>query len=65
MKRTTNWYARLASVIAPCCLALLFGAAREAAGAEQHREPDFDVAKGVYLYNQGRYAEAERHLKEA
>jgi tetratricopeptide (TPR) repeat protein len=65
VKRTTNWYARLAWVLVPCCLVLLFGAAREAGAAEQRRESDFDVAKGVYLYNQGRYAEAERHLKEA
>lgn len=34
-------------------------------GAEEHREYDFDLAKGIYLYSQGQYEEAERHLKQA
>jgi tetratricopeptide (TPR) repeat protein len=34
-------------------------------GAEEHKEYDFELTKGLYLYNQGRYREAERHLKEA
>ena len=42
-----------------------FAAVHQADGAEQHREHDFDLAKGVYLYNQGRYGQAERHLKDA
>jgi tetratricopeptide (TPR) repeat protein len=33
--------------------------------AEEDREYDFDLAKGMYLYNQGRYGEAEQRLKDA
>ena len=29
------------------------------------KEYDFDLAKGLYLFNQGQYREAERHLKDA
>ena len=42
-----------------------FGGVNPADAAEEHREYDFDLAKGLYLYNQGRYAEAERYLKDA
>jgi Flp pilus assembly protein TadD len=49
-----------------CCLLLLAAVGSlEAEAAEVHREHDFDLAKGLYLYNQGRYSEAERHLRDA
>ena len=65
MKRTTNCYRRFAWCLLSCCLAVLFAAAHKAEAVEEHREHDFDLSKGVYLYNQGRYGEAERHLKDA
>ena len=65
MKRTTNCYRCFAWCLFSCCLAVLFAAAHKAEAAEEHREHDFDLSKGVYLYNQGRYGEAERHLKDA
>ena len=52
-----------------CCLFLalmgtliLLGAAD---AAEDQREYDFDLSKGIYFYNQARYGEAERHLRDA
>ena len=65
MRRTTNRYRRFAWCLLSCCLALPYSAAYQVVGAEEHREADFDLAKGVYLYNQGRYGEAERHLRDA
>ena len=41
---------------------ILLGAAD---AAEDQREYDFDLSKGIYFYNQGRYGEAERHLRDA
>ena len=64
MTRLTNGYRRLAWILGCCCLAL-FLLAPIAEGADEHREYDFDLAKGVYLYNQARYGEAEQQLKEA
>ncbi len=52
-----------------CCLIVGLMAAPAlfslAEAAEDHREYDFDLAKGMYFYNQGRYADAERHLRDA
>lgn len=69
MERTTNRDDRFAWWLACCCLSAVLmwalgdpGAVR---GAEEQKEYDFDLAKGLYFYNQGRYGEAERHLKEA
>lgn len=36
-----------------------------AEGAEEIREYDFDLSKGIVLYNNERYSEAERYLSEA
>src|SRR5262245_30647976 len=44
---------------------VVLGNPKGAVGAEEHKEYDFDLAKGLYLYNQGQYREAERHLKGA
>ena len=69
MERTLNRHCRCAWALAFCgvSLILMLGLATPMAvqGAEEHKEYDFDLAKGLYLYNQGRYGEAERHLKEA
>lgn len=52
-----------------CCLAVLLlgglGSPKAVDAVEEHREYDFDLAKGLYLYNQGRYTEAERYLRDA
>ncbi|HEY3476860.1 MAG TPA: hypothetical protein VGK56_19740, partial [Anaerolineales bacterium] len=52
-----------------CCLfysliaaIILLGVAE---AAEDQREYDFDLSKGIYFYNQARYGEAERHLRDA
>ena len=37
----------------------------EAAEGEDYREYDFNLSKGLLLYNQQRYGEAERYLREA
>ena len=50
-------------VFAVLLLAGAMGA--EAADGEEHREYDFDLSKGVLLYNQGQYKEAERHFRNA
>ena len=51
------------------CLSVLLivvvGGPRDLARAQEHKEYDFDLSKGLYLYNQGQYREAERHLKDA
>ena len=67
MERTTNRDSRFAWVLGCCCLSLLLILAlvNPVQGAEEHKEYDFELAKGLYLYNQGRYKEAERYLKEA
>jgi len=65
VKETDNVSQCFAWWIACGCLAVLLVAVTTAEGAEEHREYDFDLAKGIYLYNQGRYGEAERHLKDA
>ena len=69
MKRPIYCYRRLAWSIWCWSLAVLVMAAAggisTAEGAEEHREYDFDLAKGLYLYNQGQYGEAERHLRDA
>jgi tetratricopeptide (TPR) repeat protein len=44
---------------------VLFVMAKPAAGADEPGEYDFELAKGVSSYNQGRYGEAESHLKAA
>jgi Flp pilus assembly protein TadD len=41
---------------------ILLGAAD---AAEDQREYDFELSKGIYFYNQARYGEAERHLRDA
>ena len=64
MKRLTNGYRRLAWTIG-CYGLAMFLLVPIAEGADEHHEHDFDLAKGAYLYNQGRYGEAERQLKEA
>jgi tetratricopeptide (TPR) repeat protein len=68
VERTTKLYAHTASSLC-CCLAVLvmatFGTLEAVEAAEEQREYDFDLAKGLYLYHQGQYREAERHLKEA
>ena len=68
MERTAHCdhhFARLAA----WCFALVFIVAltspKVLEGAEDHNEYDFNLAKGLYFYNQGRYGEAERSLKEA
>jgi tetratricopeptide (TPR) repeat protein len=50
-----------------CLAALLLAtlAIPLAEAADEPREYDFDLTKGLYLYDQGRYKEAERHLKDA
>jgi Flp pilus assembly protein TadD len=67
--RTINLQDRFAWVLGCCGLWLLLmfglGVPMAVLGAEEHSEYDFDLAKGLYLYNQGRYGEAERHLKGA
>ena len=69
MKRPIYCYRCLAWSIWCWSLAVLLMAAvggiSTAEGAEEHREYDFDLAKGLYLYNQGQYGEAERHLRDA
>ena len=69
MKRPIYCYRRLAWSTWCWSLAVLLMAAlggiSTAEGAEEHREYDFDLAKGLYLYNQGQYGEAERHLRDA
>ena len=37
----------------------------EAAEGDDYREYDFNLSKGLLLYNQQRYGEAERYLREA
>jgi len=37
----------------------------DAAEGDEYREYDFDLSKGILLYNQERYGEAERHLRNA
>ena len=68
MKRTTNRRCGFAWSMS-CCLTVLLltglCSPQSAETAEEHREYDFDLAKGLYLYNQGRYAEAERYLRDA
>jgi len=45
---------------------LLAGTMRLAAAeGDEHREYDFNLSKGVLLFSQGRYGEAERYLREA
>jgi len=65
VKRTDNWSRRIASCLASCWLAVLLISVSTVGSAQEQREYDFDLAKGMYLYNQGRYGEAERHLKDA
>ena len=67
MERTTNRDSRFAWVLGCCCLSLLLILAlvNPVQGAEKHKEYGFQLAKRLYLYNQGRYREAERYLKEA
>lgn len=65
MKRTDNWSRRIASCLASWWLAVLLISVSTVGSAQEQREYDFDLAKGMYLYNQGRYEEAERHLKDA
>ena len=67
MERTAIRDRRFA-YLGACCLSLLFIlmlAPQGARGAEEHNEYDFDMAKGLHFYNQGRYGEAERHLQKA
>jgi tetratricopeptide (TPR) repeat protein len=55
-------------IIACCCFVvlLLAGALRiEAAEDEGYREYDFYLTKGILLFSQDRYGEAERYLREA
>jgi tetratricopeptide (TPR) repeat protein len=65
VERTASSSRRFACRIACCCLAVLFMAVTTVESAEEDREYDFDLAKGMYLYNQGRYGEAEQRLKDA
>jgi tetratricopeptide (TPR) repeat protein len=67
VERTTNRDSRFAWVLGCCWLSLLLILALVSPiqGAEEHKEYDFELAKGLYLYNQGRYREAERYFKEA
>ena len=67
MERTTNRDSRFVWGLGCCCLSLLLILAlvNPVQGAEEHKEYDFELAKGLYLYDQGRYKEAERYLKEA
>lgn len=57
------WVGWLSSVI---LLLLLGGEPLQAAdGVEESREYDFDLSKGLVLYNSERYSEAEGYLSEA
>jgi Flp pilus assembly protein TadD len=62
---TINRPWRFAWSISCCLLLLAVVGSPGAEAAEEHPEHDFDLAKGLYLYNQGRYSEAERHLRDA
>ncbi len=51
-----------------CCTVVLLlacGWLECAEGQEEIREYDFDLSKGIVLYNSARYSEAERYLREA
>ena len=67
VEHTTNRDIRSAWGLGCCCFSLLLilSLVNTVQGAEEHKEYDFALAKGLYLYNQGRYREAERYLKEA
>lgn len=68
MERTPARPSGCSWIIGCCCVAVLLavGAMRlEAAEGDDYREYDFNLSKGLLLYNQQRYGEAERYLREA
>ena len=69
MRRTSSAPSGLSWIIGCCCFVtfLLAGSLQlqAAEGDEGFREYDFNLAKGILLYNQERYGEADRYLREA
>src|SRR6188508_670415 len=56
VEHTTNSDIRFAWGLGCCCFSLLLilSLVNTVQGAEEHKEYDFALAKGLYLYNQGR-----------